>query len=257
MSSSTDDFGQVSSGLDRAEIGVSPPVGANSTIRPEVPEVTQSKPSIRHAIGGGFPGILAHPKDGLRRIKRVIKEKHEIGDHDVDETSTGHAPILAPEPPLGFGDERLTDEAPKEKSELPSLNDMLYHPISTAKSVARNQGGGEFAESLAKSEVTHSADVRLLRQDQAISDASPGDELDNERKIYQQHKHARQDAFVRWSIDRHTSRVAVIPTLEQPSPRPRTSAGFQAWTDYSSKVTRGFLISVRLSLSLLDARVSA
>ena len=62
---------------------------------------------------------------------------------------------------------------------------MIYHPISTLKSVACNQGGDEFAQNVATSEVTHSADVRLLRQDQVIVEASH-DELEGEaeRKVW-------------------------------------------------------------------------
>lgn len=247
MASSIDGFGQVSNGLDRAEIGVSPPI-CSTEIRPEVPARTH-KPSLRHVIKDSFTDILAHPQHGLRRVKRVIKEKNAT--EDETQQSISHVPILAPEPPLGFGNERWA-EAPEEKSETPAVKDMIYSPISTLKSVACNQGGDEFAQNVARSEVTHSAAVRLIRQDQVVLKA-PRDELADEMETYAQHKHARQDAFVRWSIDRHTSRVAVLPTVTLTS-RPPIHASLEMWKDYISKVyTRYFNAFTNFSADSLRA----
>lgn len=230
MSAKNDNFGVASSGLDRAEFGVGPPLHA---ARPDVAAALHRKTFIRETMGASFPNILAHPQHEIRKIKRAIKEKKaessEVKEH------IKFAPVLAPVPPRGLGEERLFEAPDDEETVLPSVRSFVYHPVSTLKSVARDHGGGEFAAAVAKSEVSHSADVRLLRQEKSVKDA-PEDQVQAEKDIYVQHKHARQDAFVRWSIDRHVRRVAVPQDPILPGPWPSASAPWEEWKLHGSKV---------------------
>lgn len=232
MASEIDHFGLVSDGLGRAEIGVSPPLNTTTAIRPDVEAKPIRKPSIRHSIGAAFPAILAHPQHGLREINRVIKEKK---GHDVHgDTNESYVPVLAPDPPAGAGDERMEHPLEEEKK-FPSVKEFVRQPISALKTIAADQGGNEFAENIAKSEVSHAADVRLLKQDHATTDAPEGQQ-EAERTTFIQQKHARQDAFVRWSIDRHVKRVAILPEAAQPGQRPSFRSSWKTWTDYGSQV---------------------
>lgn len=133
--------------------------------------------------------------------------------------------ILAPPPPHSE-DERLVHEL-QEQPTNPTVKHFVQEPISAIKSVLSNEGGSEFAENIAKSEVPHGASVNLLRQEEKLTEATTEEEIAAETEAIVQLKRLRQDAFARWSIDRHVREVSQILELNELSESPKDTEEVQ------------------------------
>ncbi|ETN39110.1 uncharacterized protein HMPREF1541_05332 [Cyphellophora europaea CBS 101466] len=221
-------FGMVSQGLDRAEIGVSPQV-KGSHPRPQAGTSHYRKPSIRRTLGDlTFLPFVAHPHDGLRKLKRTVKDKRADATDQPTAPEEAHAPLLAPAPDIG-SDERLEHDL-RARQKYPPIKQFIQHPVSALQTVARDQGGDDFAENVARSEVPHGASVILLRQEQKVDEATDGNQ-EAEQETLTQLKHARQDAFVRWSMDRHVRRVK---RLHDPATHPQLPGFRDSWSHWIS-----------------------
>lgn len=74
-----------------------------------------------------------------------------------------------------------------------------------------------------ESEVSHGASVELVRQSDRIAAATAESEKAAEVQTFMQMKQLRQDAYVRWSINRHVRRVGRTQLLGEPSSARRSS----------------------------------
>lgn len=224
------DHGSTTLGLDRAEVGDSPQVNENSFL-PKSEPLPDSDASIRKTLRETWPRILLHPQGGIRKVKAVAKEKKVA----QGSTEDGNVPMLAPAPLHATGEERLEhDLEPRRK--FPPAKEFIEHPIAALKTVARDQGGDDFATNVMESEVSHGASVRLLRQEQKVLEANENNH-EVEMNTLLQFKSARQDAFVRWTIDRHLRRVGVLPELPPQRRRPEDQGSWSQWTLYTGQVS--------------------
>ncbi|KPI44925.1 uncharacterized protein AB675_2286 [Cyphellophora attinorum] len=230
--SHTEDFGVASQGLNRAEINVKPQVNQEHP-RAEAEQSHYRKPSIRRAIGDNFPSIVAHPQEGFRAVRRTVRQRRANSASQQASIEDDHVPILAPAPPQGTGDERLKHELEK-KRKYPPAEEFMRHPVDALKTLARDQGGDDFAENVAKSEVSHGADVRLLRQVDKIENAADEAKSTEVAKLLQL-KHARQDAFVRWTIDRHVRCAKQLRHTNSTLQQPQSRMAFREWIDYTQQ----------------------
>jgi hypothetical protein len=239
LASAIDHFGQISRGLDRAELGVGPPEDDSTNVRPPPEALNYEKPSIRQTVKNNLLLSIVHPHQGFNRIKSAIHEKHGTTDYNHQ----GHAPTLAPVPPVsGLIAERLEHKV-GAKPKFPPVKEFIRHPLPAIGATIRDQGGSGFAESLAKAEVSHGAEVQMLRQADKIDDASDEAGKKAEAEILVQMKQLRQDAFVRWTLDRHVRLVARMVEPDRPPPWPglvtKLNAGNTTltWADYSEAVS--------------------
>lgn len=216
----------LSLGLDRAELGQGPET-KGADLRPQIDPSDHCQVSARQAIREILPTVFSHPRDGFRKIKAVAKEKKSTG---TDTSTEQDIPVLAPAPPYAIGDERLEHEL-EPRRKFPPVKDFVYSPISALKTVAKDQGGDGFAAHVMKSEVSHGESVKLLQQESKLNQASP-EENAAEAQTLKQMNSARQDAFVRWTVDRHIRRVAVLRIVAPPPQTTPNTASWQSWKPY-------------------------
>lgn len=246
MAANIDHFGPISQGYDRAQIGVSPPINnGNIDVRPPDSN-TQRRRSLHVIVNDNLPLLLTHPRRGFRRLRTAVEERRSGSSQP---NTPQNVPILAPEPPVDVKPVRLYSEV-QEKPKLPPFKNAISHPVSVVKSLVTDKGGVQFSENLAKSEVPHSASVNLLIQDRENEKIVDEDEKTEGSKKLVQLKHLRQDAFVRWTVDRHVREVRRIPDpLHSSHPTPASASwatktkqvGFaQVHTGYTDSLSRTF-----------------
>lgn len=233
MASDINHFGIVSDGVDRAQIGVAPPVQATTNLRPPPEALNYQKPSIRQAIGDNLLSVVVHPQYGIKKIRAAVKEKREVtakerqkDEHrdkqheDDDDDDDDHVPTLAPLPPFASIEDQRLEHDLNEKSKFPPAKDFMDRPFSALQSVVQDQRGSDFAENITKSEVAHGASVQLVRQRDKVAAAKTESEKAAEVETLVQMKQLRQDAYVRWTIDRHVRRVGRTQLMGEPPVRP-------------------------------------
>ncbi|KIV80312.1 hypothetical protein PV11_07823 [Exophiala sideris] len=237
MASAINHFGAASDGLDRAQLDVAPPVDAPTDPRPPAEALNYRKPSIRRVVKDNLLSVVVHPRYGVNKIKAAISEKreaiaNETGEHQKD---PDHAPTLAPAPPnRSLENDRLVhglDEKPK----FPPAKEFIKHPMTSLQSTVQDQRGSDWAENMASSEVSHGAEVNLVRQADKVANAVTPSEKEDELRTLVQLKQSRQDEMVRWSIDRHVRRVARTHVPERPPQPPPLSKKdpLQTWSEYT------------------------
>ena len=203
-----DNWGSVSNGLDRAQLHVGPPGKEADDPRPPLETLSYRKPSIRKAVKDNLLSAIVHPRHGVNKIKAAIAEKHEASSSQPHPHHEDHAPMLAPPPGLGtIAGDRLDDDF-KEKPHFPPAKEFLHNPVAAIISTVQDQRGSDAAESLLKLEISHGADVQLLKQSEKIEEASDESDREAEYKTFVEMKSLRQDVFVRWTVDRHVRIIA-------------------------------------------------
>ena len=241
MTTNIDDFGSVSKGLDRAQLHDASRGDDYSYSRPTLEAIGYRKPSIRKAFKDNLLSAIVHPRYGANKIKSAITEKREAQRTGPD--NKDRLPTLAPTPPVDqLAKDRLTAGF-EEKPQLPPVKEFLHNPVAAIVTTIQDQRGYDAAENLIKAEVSHGADVQLLRQAEKVEKSPDGPEKDAEDQVFVQMKHLRQDAFVRWTIDRHIRIVAKRIEVSDPPPeRPPFFSNadvdkeIPTWLEYSTKV---------------------
>lgn len=92
MAVNTNEFGLVSHGLDRAQIGSGPPVDAKTNIRPQPPPTPRQKHTIQLTVHKTLRIPILHVRHRFRRVKGAIgKRISENSEHSGVEREE-HAP---------------------------------------------------------------------------------------------------------------------------------------------------------------------
>jgi hypothetical protein len=250
-----DDERLTSLNLDRAELGERSATATSEVdTRPQADPADHCQVSIRRTVRESLPTLLAHPHDGVRRLKAVRKLKQNASttttttttdtadaatSQESDQPPQRHAPILAPAPPYATGEERLEHDLEVPTRRFPPAKDFIHRPFAALKVVAKDQGGHDFAANVMKSEVSHGESVKLLQQEEKllarreVEDEGDGDQ---EMERFAELKAARQDAFVRWSVDRHIRRVGVLRSVDEVPRWPKSGDGREPWAGYAQQV---------------------
>jgi hypothetical protein len=104
---------------------------------------------------------------------------------------------------------RLVRAAPAPEKR--TLKDFRHSPIDTVKSKLTGEGSHEVASSIATKEISHGQEVDLINAQDSVGRASTDGEklsaIENLKKLVTQ----RQNMFVRWTVDRHITKVRVLP----------------------------------------------
>lgn len=215
----------ISQGLDRAAYTVldTPKGHLISPLQPEKPEEHSSSSS-----GSKFTDQELKPdvKEKLSRISKKfgnnVKSKADVvlhptqhkKEHSTDPTTV---PTLAPPATHKADDDRMFQEAPEQKG--PSFQDVLKRPVSTVQNRFLGASGAKFAATMDNQVVAHGAEVRLVRAyDELVNAESEKDRI-NAADNLEELKKARQDSFVRWTMDRHVLMVRRVPKRSIPWPK--------------------------------------
>jgi hypothetical protein len=177
----------------------------------------------KHARGSGWDAIkdsgvnVIHyeneplkdqsPLSKRKRLSLSAKKAFHIGN-DLSNKPLPAAPVLADAPPTDSHSRLVYDPPPKENNKL---KDLAHDPIDTVKSKVTGQGGHQAASNLAAKEISHGREVELVWAHDEIARARTETErllaIENMDKMMA----ARQDMFVRWTMDRHVTKVRILP----------------------------------------------
>lgn len=252
-----------SSGLDRAAFDVY-----------DKPERHLVNP-LQQALSGSSPetsgseseqdGSAAKPR-GLAKIRRVsekvrsrTKAKADKIFHPYSTSNTSHqtlrTPALAPAPSNVDDDDRLFHPVPKHKG--PQVKDILHHPVDTVQSLLHGASGAKVADTMDNQVISHGADVNMVRMYDKVSAAENEKDKTAALDDLEDLKKARQDTYVRWTMDRHVLKVRRIPPFDLPKPRKKDYVAMNEdgkngtrWLEYGQDVrhTRFALTSLGSSL---------
>ncbi len=170
------------------------PTNEQSAVRSKIRHVTETLQSKLHTKN--------------RDESLVHGDQRVLGDAQ-------HAPLLAPPASAARDNDHLFTDPPTKPSG-PTLKEVATHPLRTLKSAAGRQGGNAYAENLAKTDVTHGANVSIVRACENIADTTTGTEKKPAIRDLEQLKKSRQDSFVRWTMDRHVQKVRRVAAIKLP-----------------------------------------
>jgi hypothetical protein len=111
-----------------------------------------------------------------------------------------------------------------------TMKDFLHNPVDTVKSKVSDQGNQEVAANIAAKEIAHGEEVDLVKAHDAVGRA----ETESERLLAIQDvkrlMKERQSTYARWSLDRHVSKIRVLP---------KTTMVRRAQAEFQTKDVRG------------------
>jgi hypothetical protein len=202
-------------GLDRTRINANEQIQLIDENKP-----TDHSHGAKHPVteGRGFIEYKEKPAEQSTRKRLSSKIKgalHLSSDSHAPEST---APILADAPDTN-SDSRLVYPLPEK--EKPTIHDLVHNPVETVKSAVAGSGGHQAAKNLAAKEVSHGREVELVKADEEVKKARGERERVVAKGTRDELMRERQDMFVRWTMDRHVSKVRVLPKRsldEKPKP---------------------------------------
>lgn len=170
--------------------------------------------------------------NNIRRISDKVKTKTEKIFHPRHRKSksadTTVVPILAPAPSKADDDDRMYNPAPEQKG--PDFKEVVKHPINSVQSALHGASGAKFANALDNQVIAHGAEVKIVRAYDNVMSAETDDTKTPALEDLESLKKQRQDAFVRWTLDRHVLKIRQVPSRTTTQPR---------MEDYMSKTEEG------------------
>ena len=160
----------------------------------------------------------------VRRVSAKVRSKVKTKTYKMLHTSheqhapkSPAAPALAPAAVHDGDDDRLFHPAPEHKG--PQVKELLHNPVDTVSSLLHGASGAKMADVVDSQVIAHGANVNLVRVHDKLADTDNRDERQSALKELEDLKKARQDQYVRWTMDRHVLKVRRIPPLNLQRPR--------------------------------------
>lgn len=210
-------------------------------------ELISESPEREPKIDGGAGFIEYHDNNPdqadirLSKRKRLsIKAKNLLHIGSDSNAPEPNGPVLA-DAPDSVSKSRLVSDAPIKEPH--TLSDVVHNPVETVKSKVTGTSGHQAAANLVTKEISHGREVELVQAHEEIAHAR----TDKERLLAIENVgclvKARQDQFVRWTMDRHVTKVRI---LKKPPESLKPRGGFvikqtdgkerMDWTSYISHV---------------------
>lgn len=123
---------------------------------------------------------------------------------DIDSAS----PILA-NTAEETSDSRLEHKLPVPDKH--SVKEILHHPMDAVKSKVGDQGNHEVAANIAAKEIPHGDEVDLINAHDKVGSARTEQERVEATDEIKRLMRDRQSKFARWSLDRHVTKIRVLP----------------------------------------------
>jgi hypothetical protein len=147
------------------------------------------------------------PLSKRKRLSLKTKKVLHIGGDSLPRI-TAAAPILA-EAPDSTSNARLVHALPKQEDH--KFKELLQNPINTVTSKVTSHGGQQVASNLVAKEISHGQEVELVQaQDEVLNaktDAARVLAIEEVDTLVRR----RQDTFLRWTMDRHVTKVRILP----------------------------------------------
>lgn len=211
----------------------------------------------RAAIESGLPddndeSRVMHTSDGLdhspdgsdmhmskrKRLLGKVKSVLHVNNDQLNDIGGSHAVTLAASPDATSGEARL-DDGPPLKPGPQGFKDLVHHPVDTVKAKTERKTNKEVAVNLLSPEVTHAQDVELIHAQDTVDTANTEEEKLQACQDLETVKKARQDLFVRWTMDRHVLKLKRLESKEQQDRRHRetiSQTDSAGWKSYSHQV---------------------
>lgn len=184
----------------------------------------------------------------VRRVSAKVRSKVKTKTHQILHTShQQHAPALPAAPALApaanpdGNDDRLFHPVPEDKK--PQVKDVLHNPVDTVSSLLQGASHAKMADVMDNQVIAHGANVNLVRVYDQVADPRNKEEQQSALAELEDLKKARQDQYVRWTMDRHVLKVRRIPphNLQRPQKKDfRTGdqggQGHVNWAKYGEHV---------------------
>ncbi|KAF2811730.1 uncharacterized protein BDZ99DRAFT_508043 [Mytilinidion resinicola] len=106
-------------------------------------------------------------------------------------------------------DSRLVNRLPMPEKH--TLKDFVANPVDTVKSKVSGQGSHQLAANIASKEISHGKEVDLVNAHSAVERAKTDEEKLLAIQDLSMLMKERQSTFVRWTLDRHITKVRVLP----------------------------------------------
>lgn len=197
--------GPDAAGLDRTKINSSGQVQLVSVSSEFDSSESSVSPNDFQSPSPESTALNAKPPASKRQ--RLLLKTKEILHVTKDETATT-APILANARDTA-SNARLVNEPPVPEKH--DVKDFLHHPALMVQAKVTRKGGHQIASNLIAKEISHGTEVELIRAQDEVE--KPGTETEGKER-----KQAvdalikeRQDMFVRWTMDRHVTKVRILP----------------------------------------------
>jgi hypothetical protein len=167
------------------------------------------------------PRSSSHLVNSLKERKHhaAVKIRKTLHISKASDDLSSHSPVLANTADEPLSKSRLVHQVtPPDKT---TMKDFVHDPIDTVKSKVSGQGNQQVAAHIAAKEIPHGAEVDLVRAHDAVSRARTEREkllaIEDVTRLMKE----RQSTYARWSLDRHVTKVRVLP-METMVRRPQT-----------------------------------
>ncbi|KAF2679996.1 hypothetical protein K458DRAFT_460041 [Lentithecium fluviatile CBS 122367] len=107
-----------------------------------------------------------------------------------------------------------SDSRLKEKIPIPdktTMKDFMHDPIDTVKLKVSGQGNHQMAANIASKEIAHGQDVDLLNAHDDMQHAQTEERKAEATGTFDELIKERQNMYVRWTLDRHITKVRLLP----------------------------------------------
>jgi hypothetical protein len=143
-----------------------------------------------------------------RKHHAAVKIRKTLHISKVTDDLSSNSPVLA-NTTEEQSESRLVHKLPV--LEKATLKDFVHNPVDTVKSKVSGQGNEQIAANIAAKEIPHGEEVDLINAHDAIGKAKTEHEkllaIDDVKRLMKE----RQSTYARWSLDRHVSKIRVLP----------------------------------------------
>ncbi|KAL8669396.1 MAG: hypothetical protein Q9168_006008 [Polycauliona sp. 1 TL-2023] len=146
-----------------------------------------------------------------KRIAGKFKSLLHISDDQINVASNADCATLADSPSATSGGNRLDEQMP-QKPGPQGFQQVIHHPLDAVKAKTQRKTNQEVATNLLSPEVTHAQDVELIHSQDTLNNAQSESERAKACENLETLKKARQDLFVRWTMDRHVLKLKQLGT---------------------------------------------
>ena len=202
------------------ERSIAQPVQVDSTLDRAAVEIDSSDNNendrILHTTDVSSQSALASPGHMSKTfpLKQRARDILHITNSKIAITGPADCVTLAPTPNPAATPDRLDDHPLREG--LHGFKDFTHHPVQTIKAKTERRTNREVAKNLATVEISHANDVELVLAQDHMALAKTKEEQSSAHHNLEGLKKARQDIFVRWTMDRHVLKIRQLesePTL--------------------------------------------
>ncbi|KAI4263525.1 MAG: hypothetical protein L6R42_001331 [Xanthoria sp. 1 TBL-2021] len=177
-----------------------------------------------------------------KRLSGKLKSLLHVSDDQVNIASNADCVTLADSPEVVPGESRLDETAPPKPGPQ-GFQQLIQHPVDTLKAKTQRKTNKEVAANLLSPEVTHAQDVELIHAQDSFDNARTESEKAKACEDLETLKKARQDLFVRWTMDRHILKLKSLERKTTLEPRhrehgsePTPKTGEVGWKAYSQQL---------------------